>query len=459
MITEQDLSDAQMIVIDAIQDGKRFIASGTGTGKTIASLYGLSDVKTILVVTPKILRDLGTWHEDLKKTTKDIAVTHISKEDLKKKHETLDTFDAVIFDEACKWLTSGVRTEQRSSRGTSYIDVSETYRCAYEYLQRTQPKYVLLIDATPLANKPLAVWAAMDILGQLTADRILSHSWFVNKFYTPLKKGYATFWKEKTIPSRHCSKADTEQAQKDILYLWHKIAVFVDDDAKIPPIEEDVHVPLTPELKAILDEVAGEYSGNPSLNGRLFGAQNSHRSFVEFDDDKHVMSIERESVASSKLDAVVKLLDDKKPKYGALIFSTFTEQQKAIIETLQTTGRIVGHINGGTKSKDRKAILDAFNSNEIDVLVVQSGICEGYNTPSCDMLIRLSAPTRAASLEQQYGRINRKSNYKQNYIYNIVLTNNSLKSKLRSAKPTIDQEAWQRVKSGEDLNDLAYEQD
>jgi hypothetical protein len=449
MITEQDLSEAQLKVIEAIQNGKRFVASGTGTGKTIASLYALPDVKTILVVTPKILRDLGTWHEDLKKVTRDIQITHISKEDLKKECETLPVFDAIVFDEACKWLTSGVRPEQRVSKHIPYLDVSETYRCAYEYLQRTQPKYVLLIDATPLANKPLAVWAAMDILGLLTSERIVSHTWFVSKFYTPLKKGYATFWKEKTITSRHCSKADTEQAQKDILYLWHKIAVFVDDDAKIPPIEEDIFVPLTPELKAILDEVAGEYAGNPSLNGRLFGAQNSHRSFIDFNDVEHIMSIEREQIVSSKLDAVVKLLNEKKPQHGALIFSTFTEQQKAIIETLQATGRIVGHINGGTKSKDRKAILDAFNDNEIDVLVVQSGICEGYNTPSCDMLIRLSPPIRAASLEQQYGRINRKSNYKQNYIYNIVLKGNS--------KYKIDEEAWQRVKAGEDLSDMAYE--
>lgn len=451
MITEQDLSDAQNTIIEAIRSGKRVISAGVGCGKTIASLYALPDVKTILVVTPKILRDLGTWHEDLKKVTRDIHITHISKEDLKKEHETLPVFDAVVFDEACKWLTSGVRPEQRKYKGSSYIDVSDTYYCAYDYLKRTQPKYVLLIDATPLANKPLAVWAAMDILGLLQSDRIQSHQFFVEKFYTPLKKGYATFWKEKTIPSRHCSKADTEQAQKDILYLWNKIAVFVDDDAKIPPIEEDIYVPMSLELKHILDEIAGEYSGNPSLNGRLFGAQNSHRSFIDFNDDEHIMTVEREQIVSSKLDAVVQLLNDKKPQHGAIIFSTFTEQQKAIIETLQSTGRIVGHINGSTKSKDRKAILDAFNDNEIDVLVVQSGICEGYNTPSCDMLIRLSPPIRAASLEQQYGRINRKSNYKQNYIYNIVL-----KGDRRSS---IDEEAWQRVKSGEDLNELAYEQD
>ncbi len=451
MITKEDLSKAQLTVIEAIKDGKRFVASGTGTGKTIASLYALPDVKTILVITPKILRDLGTWQEDLSKTTRDIKVTHISKEDIKKQYETLPQYDAVVLDEACKWLTSGVRPEQRTSCGVSYIDVSETYRCVYEYLKRTQPKYVLLIDATPLANKPLAVWAAMDILGLLTSPRVESHTWFVNKFYTPLKKGYATFWKEKTIPSRHSSKADTEQAQKDILYLWNKIAVFVDDDAKILPIEEDIRVLITPEVKSILDKIAGEYAGNPSLMGRLFGAQNSHRSFVEFSDDKHSMSIEREQVASNKLDAVVQLLNAKKPPHGAIIFSTFTEQQKAIIETLQKTGRIVGHINGATKSTDRKAILDAFNENQIDVLVVQSGICEGYNTPSCDTLIRLSPPIRAASLEQQYGRVNRKSNYKQNYIYNIVLTGGK--------RATIDEEAWKRVKAGEDLNDLAYEQE
>lgn len=449
MITEQDLSEAQNTIIESVRDGKRFIAGGVGTGKTIASLYALSDIKTVLVITPKILRDLGTWATDVAKITREVEVKHISKEDLKKQCDALGAYDAVILDEACKWLTSGVRPEQRSQRGTPYIDVSATYQCVYNYLERTKPKYVLMIDATPLANKPLAVWAAMDILGLLKSDRIQSHQFFVEKFYTGMKKGYATFWKEKTIPSRSCSKEATEQAQKDIIYLWNKIAVFVEDDAKIPPIETDIHVSVTQGLKSVLDEIAGEYAGNPSLLSRIFGAQNSHRSFINFDDKKHTMSVERASIVSSKLDAVIKLLDEKRPKHGAIIFSTFTEQQKAIIDALFATGRIVGHINGQTKSTDRKAIIDAFNEGQIDVLVVQSGICEGYNTPTCDTLIRLSPPIRAASLEQQYGRINRKSNYKQNYIYNIVLVN-------PKGKATVDQEAWQRVKSGEDLNNLAY---
>lgn len=450
-ITEQDLSEAQEKVIKAIRDGKRVVGASTGVGKTISSLYALPDVKTILVVTPKILRDLNTWKEDVKKITRtDISVTHISKEDLKKQYETLSKYDCVVADEAGKWLLSGVRPEQRSSRGVPYIDTSQTYEAMYHYLKRTQPKYVLLIDATLLANKPLAAWAAMDILGLLKSDRLASHKWFVEKFYTPLKKGYATFWKEKTIPSRHTSKEEVEQAQKEILYLWNKIAVFVDDDEKIPPIEEDIYIPMSPELKKILDEVAGEYAGNPSLLARLFGAQNSHRSYIDFNDEEHTMSVEREQVISAKLQAVVDLLDTKKPPHGAIIFSTFTEQQKAIIDTLSTTGRIVGHINGQTKSKDRKAILDAFNAGDVDVLVVQSGICEGYNAPTCDTIIRLSPPIRAASLEQQYGRINRKSNYKQNYIYNIILKG--------SGKLKVDEEAWRRVKAGEDLNDMAYEE-
>ena len=448
-ITEQDLSETQQIVIQAIKDGKRFLAAGTGCGKTIASLYAFPDVTSVLVVTPKILRDLDTWKTDVDKTTRQIEINHISKEDLKKQYETLGTYDAVVLDEACKWLTSGVRPEQRSYQSEPYIDVSETYRCVYEYIRRTNPKYVLLIDATPLANKPLAAWAAMDILGLLKSERIQSHKWFVERFYSPLKKGYTTFWKEKTIPSRHTSADEVEQAQKDILHLWHKIAVFAEDDAKIEPTEEDIYVPLSPELKKILDEVAGEYAGNPSLLSRLFGAQNSHRSFIEFNDTAHTMSVEREQVISAKLQAVVDLLDTKKPPHGAIVFSTFTEQQKAMIDVLTATGRIVGHINGQTKSKDRKAILDAFNEGMVDVLVIQSGICEGYNAPTCNTIIRLSPPIRAASLEQQYGRINRKSNYKQNYIYNIVLKG--------TKKFKVDEDAWRRVKAGEDLNDMAYD--
>lgn len=449
MITEQDLSEAQNTIITAIRNGVRFLAGGCGVGKTIASLYAFSDVKTILVLTPKFLRDTKSWSKDLSKITRDLEVTHLSKEDFKKEHHSLGVYDVVILDEACEWLTSGVRPEQRISKHIPYIDTSDIYQCVHEYLQEKPPEYILLIDATPLLNKPLAAWAAMDILGLLQTERIASHQWFVEKFYTPLKKGYATFWKEKTIPSRHCSKAETEQAQKDILYVWKKIAVFVDDDAKIPPIEEDIFVPMTPELKAILDEVAGEYSGNPSLNGRLFGAQNSHRSFIEFNDDKHTMSIERKQVPSNKLDAVVQLLNEKKPPHGVLIFSTFTEQQKAVVTTLQSRGKIVGHVNGQTKSKNRESIMNAFNDGDVDVLVVQSGICAGYNVPNCDTIIRLSAPIKAASLEQQYGRIDRKSNYKQNYIYNIILKANS--------KYRTDEDAWQRVKAGEDLSDMAYE--
>lgn len=451
MIREQDLSEAQQTIVNALRGGIRFCAGNTGVGKTISTLYAFPDVKTILVITEKTLRDLKGWQIDLEQTERsDISITHISKEDMKKQYETLPAFDCVVADEACKWLLSGVRPQQRSHRGMPYIDTSQTYEAVYEYLLRTNPKYVLLIDATPTANKPLALWAAMDILGLRTRPRLVSHEAFVNDFYIPIPKGYTNIWKEKTIPSRFVSESLAEQTQNRLVELWKKIAVFVDDDAKIPPIEEDIYVPMSPHVHETLKQIEREYAGNPSIHARLFAAENGHRSYIKFDDERHSMKAVRSSVCSDKIQAVIDLIQTKRPPHGAIIFATFTKQQEAMVEALVLNGISARMLNGQTKSEDRKDMLDQFNRGEIQVIVVQSSICEGYNAPNCDTIIRLSPPMRAASLEQQYGRINRKSNYKQNYIYNIIL-------KSPTKKPSIDETAFARVKVGDNLNDLVYE--
>jgi hypothetical protein len=459
-ITRDDLSEAQLEVLRRINNGTRVIGAATGVGKTLVTLYAISHVKSTLVIVPKMLRDDKTWEKDMAKTVGiNSSLTVLSKEDFRKQHIELRRFDALILDEAGEWALSGVKPGLRSHNRELYIDTSQIYEALHSYVERIKPEYIFLLDATLLAGKPLQLWAAMDLLGLRRKDmsRIHSHQNFINMFYTERKKGFISLYKERTLPTPFAqrrylkreeitTKEDAEKTKSLLLKYWNNIAVFIDDKAKIEPEEIDIIVPSDSSHKKIIESVKQEFNGSGGVGSRTFAIENGHLSDMEFDDVKHTMIPIRKSYPTAKNNEVLNILKTGRHKNGVLIFSTFSAQQIEIHKLLGHNGYKGCIINGSTGAEERSQYLDLFRLGKFDYIIVQSSICQGWNTPDCDAVIRISPPIRAGHLQQQYGRIDRKSNYKKNYIYNIIL------------KGGVDSQAFERVKSGDDLNDLAFEE-
>lgn len=448
-ISFSDLSDVQLHILESV-DNKKVIGSGTGIGKTISTLYIAErhKHKSVLVIVPKMLRDLKTWEIDYDKTDIDIELLVLSKEDFKKQSSDLKRFDLVVLDEAGEWLLSGMRPELKykySKTKNPKIDTSAVFASVMNYINCVGPAEIIMLDATVAAGKPLSLFAARTILGMSgdSQDEIVKrHQDFVRNFYHEIPMGYTSRWKEKTVSSRYTSEGDLDKYQTELKKLWKEIALFVDDDRKIKPIETDIPVIIDLQHAKELKQIKKDFAGG-AVHSRLFAYESGHFKDMAFDDINHTMWMEERHITTAKEIAIVEFISFL-PKQ-VIIFSTFTAQQNNLKLLLTQDGIVSEIINGGTSSEERKILVDEFRKGNLQVLVIQSSICAGYNMPECDTVIRASAPIKAAYLTQQYGRIDRAPDYKQNYIYNFYHVGGK------------DEDAFVRTKNGEDLNYELYE--
>ena len=441
-----NLSDTQKLILNEI-DSKKIVGSGTGIGKTITSLYIAErhKHKSVLVIVPKMLRDLKTWEIDHNKTDIDIDLQVLSKEDFKKQSPELKRFDLVVLDEAGDWLLSGMRPELKAKQRNPKIDTSAIFASVMNYINRVKPSEIIMLDATVAAGKPLSLFAARTILGMSgdSKDEIINnHQEFVRNFYHEIPMGYSSRWKEKTVPSRYSSKSLLETSQAELKRLWQEIAIFVDDDRKIEPIETDIPVILNDDHAKELKQIEKDFTGG-SAYSRLFAYESGHFKDMAFDDINHLMFLEERHRVTAKEMSIVEFVSFL-PKQ-VIIFSTFTAQQNNLKKLLTQEGIQSEIINGMTSTEDRADLVFKFRAGELQVLIIQSAICSGYNMPECDTVIRASSPIKAAHLTQQYGRIDRAPNYKQNYIYNFYHVGGK------------DEDALIRTRNGEDLQVDLYE--
>lgn len=445
-ITLNKLSQTQKLILDEV-DNKKVIGSGTGIGKSITALYVAEkhNHKSVLVIVPKMLRDLKTWEIDHSKTSIDIELLVLSKEDFKKQSPDLKRFDLVVLDEAGEWLLSGMRPELKAKHSNPKIDTSAIFASVMNYINRVEPSEIIMLDATVAAGKPLSLFAAKTILkmtGETKQEIVDNHQAFVSKFYHEIPMGYSSRWKEKTVPSRYSSKDILESSQAELKRLWQEIAVFVDDDRKIKPIETDVPVIIDIEHKQKLKQIEKDFAGG-SVHSRLFAYESGHFKDMAFDDINHKMWIEEQHTVTAKEIAIIEFVSFL-PKQ-VIIFSTFTAQQNHLKGLLRQNGIVSEIINGTTSTEERAVLVSEFRKGNLQILIIQSSICAGYNMPECDTIIRASSPIKAAHLTQQYGRIDRAPNYKQNYIYNFYHVGGK------------DEDALIRTRNGEDLNYELYD--
>ena len=243
-----------------------------------------------------------------------------------------------------------------------------------------------------------------------TQDEIINkHQDFVQKFYHEIPMGYSSRWKEKTVPSRYTSKGELEKYQTELKELWKEIALFVDDDRKIKPIEIDIPVIIDPQHAQELKKIKKDFAGG-AVHSRLFAYESGHFKDMAFDDINHIMWMEERHTTTAKELAIVEFVSFL-PKQ-VIIFSTFTAQQNNLKRLLINEGISAEVINGKISTEERTKMIKDFRANNLQVLIIQSSICAGYNMPKCDTVIRASAPIKSAYLTQQYGRIDRAPNYK-----------------------------------------------
>jgi hypothetical protein len=421
------LSEHQKKVID-YPSSKMVVSLGVGLGKTIATLSAHSDVKNILIVMPKMLKEDKTWEKNQEKIGTNSVLYTISKENFRKHHKTLPYFDCVILDEYASWAV-GVSPTMRSKRGVEYISESQIHTAIMWYINTHKPSRIYLVDATASANKPMALWATMRILGKINPNMRVIDSFksFRNIFYFKVQKGYTALYMQ---------KKDKKTAELLSEY-WRKTGVFLDDENRIPPIEEIVPIEITQKQKEYMLQIKREYTNPLTLNLKEYMCLNGVHNSTIFNESDHTSQEIQESIYNHKITFIKDYATSHKKQF--IVFATFKVQINEIVKTLKDKGITAESITGNTK--DKSVIADKFRNNELQVLVVQSSICQGWEAPYCDTIIRASMPNRADHAIQQAGRIDRPHIIsKQNYIYNLII------------KGTVDEKAYKTIKAGGDIH-------
>lgn len=427
-----ELSNLQKTVLE-YPSTKMVVGLPCGKGKTIATLVATKHAKRIIVVMPKILKEEKTWENNQEKIGLHTELITISKEQFRKYHKELPPADCLILDEFGSWAV-GVSPTTRSKKGIEYIATSQLHDAVMWYVKTHDPHYLYLLDATCSAGKPMTLWATKRILGLLnkTIPEMQSFGIFRQRFYIPRQKGYSTLWLEKK----------TNKAKEELSTLWKTMGVFLEDSDVIPPIEENISIPISYEQEDIIEEIEELYSDPLVLRTRRFMAMNGAYTKIVYNDELHKEFRERVIIPTNKEIWIADFI--KKNKKQVIIFATYTSQIKRIAEYL--TDKLISCDTITGETNDKASVVQQFREKKLQAIIVQSSICQGWEVPECSIIIRASQPMRADHAIQQYGRIDRMTHKKQNYIFNLTIMG------------TVDEEAYNIIKRGEDIHFATLEE-
>lgn len=123
-----------------------------------------------------------------------------------------------------------------------------------------------------------------------------------------------------------------------------------------------------------------------------------------YDGDYQVEALERimssREIRSQLLDSYLSLAKGKK----GIIYSVSQFHSKLICENYRDAGVKIAEINGSTPLRTRKALVEDFKNNLIDVIVNVDIFSEGFDCPSIEF-VQLARPTRSlVKYLQQIGR-------------------------------------------------------
>jgi len=363
---------------------------GTGSGKTLTAL-SLAEGKT-LVIAPKTTRDDRTWQRNFEKIKNDkiTKLQVISKEDLRRDHETLPYYDTIIIDEA--HTVSGVTPTIHYKNKKPKPKTSQVFDAAYFLVKKLSPKRLYLLTATPIRS-PMSVLAIAWLLGK---------DWdfyqFREAFYFKLPIPGREVW----TPRTHTMVQERlGEAVKKLGYTG-RLSDYVDVPQQTHKV---VEVPLTDEQKKRLTTISIDYPDPLVLVGKKHQIEQGVLAGDEYNSP--------EDFKTNKMD----IIEDLYLEFGkVLVFAKYTAQIEKIEKFFQGKGVMVLTLTG--KTKDRQFLMEKAEEIGNCIVIAQSSISAGYELPSFRCTVYASESYSVVDHEQSLGRTLRINNLQKNlYVY------------------------------------------
>lgn len=385
---------------------------GTGSGKTRIAL--LLARGTTLVITTKTIRDAKVWENEATK----IHLPHpliLSKEDFKKRSDTLHKSDTLILDEAHTMAGISPSVKYRNKRPIP--KTSQIYSKILEYIEKNAPERLYALTATSIRS-PMSVYGIATILG-----RTWDFYQFRDTFYVPFPNKHNVYLPKKS-----------EKVKDELAALVRKLGYTgqLSDYFDVPEqTVKDIYVEQTKGQKERLESIPLEYPDPLVLAGKRHQVANGVLKGDEFNPDEYIKD--------NKIDTIVDLAHEF-PKM--VVFARYKMQLRKIASSLNKQGFKTVVIDGETTNRD--VLIRYANDNDC-VAIIQSAISEGYELPNIPVMVFASLDWSIVSYIQAIGRIQRAGKLKKNLYIHLI------------TKDTIDEKVHEAIMNKQDFMVRIYE--
>ena len=343
-----------------------------------------------------------------KRTISDVLAVEVAKK-----------FDCVIFDESHK-----VGNTQ-----------SLSYKLCLHLSQHVPFRYAM--TGTPFGRDPMLLWGQFYLIdhGETLSPRLtLFRDIFFRREPTPYGSGIQFIFRKSLT-----KELNRLIQHRSILYKAQECA------NSLPKLVE-IRVPLEPPkdmqtyYAKALDEARNIRAGNYAVLKNVFMRMRQISSgFVRLKDAVNDEKVDIAFGFNPKMEALRELVDQMPEDCKMVVFHDFLASGKLISEML--TEAQIGHMRLYGATKDKEAVLNAFNQNpKIRVLVCNSASGgTGTNLQVANYVVFYESPVSSIARIQAEKRCHRTGQEKVVYIYDLVMSH------------TMDARILDYIKEGKDL--------
>lgn len=414
--------------------GRALLCDEVGMGKTVEAglitleyiLRGL--VRRVLVLSPPSL--VEQWQEEMRsKFNLDFSV--YDSAEFKAHPNPWATFPRIIA--SIDTAKRGSKQEQILAVPYDLVIVDEAHHLkkqrsqAYQLVSQLKKKYILLLTATPVEND---LEELFNLITLLFPGQLETAASFKRKYITrgdPLKPKNTETLKllirEVMVRNRRSETgAIACRRSADMIRIeltpeekafYQRLTVFVRASYRVgvDKAQTEVHAFV---LKVLQREAGSSIEAVLPTLKRMAANQDYPESL------RGVLTVLARQAGDvprrAKVETLLKLLLGIQGK--VIIFTSFTETQHYLVQTLRTNSLLVAELHSGLRRQEKEEQVRLF-AGDADILVSTETGSEGRNLQFANNIINYDLPWNPMRIEQRIGRIHRIGQERDVHIYNF----------------------------------------
>ncbi|WP_291300423.1 DEAD/DEAH box helicase [Desulfosporosinus sp. BICA1-9] len=414
--------------------GRALLCDEVGMGKTVEAglitleyiLRGL--VRRVLVLSPPSL--VEQWQEEMRSKFNLDFIVYDSAE-FKAHPNPWATFPRIIA--SIDTAKRGSKQEQILAVPYDLVIVDEAHHLkkqrsqAYQLVSQLKKKYILLLTATPVEND---LEELFNLITLLFPGQLETAASFKRKYITrgdPLKPKNTETLKQLirevmvrnrrsetgAIACRRSADMIRIELTPEEKAFYQRLTVFVRVSYRVGVDKDQTEVHAF-VLKILQREAGSSIEAVLPTLKKMAANQDYPESL------RGVLTVLARQAGNvprrAKVETLLKLLPRIQGK--VIIFTSFTETQHYLVQTLRTHGLLMAELHSGLRRQEKEEQVRLF-AGDVDILVSTETGSEGRNLQFANNIINYDLPWNPMRIEQRIGRIHRIGQERDVHIYNF----------------------------------------